>query len=454
MVKAKRFPAKWVFLLVLSIYLLTIGKGYYSTDGEVMLKLTWALVEQWKLGFPCEERLPNAPPGRDGLCYSKYGLGQSLALIPFYLFGPNLHPLFPKGNPVLMGKWFADRANSVFTALTAVLVGLWAFKLFGETDTAIALSLIYSLATMAWPYAKFNFNQPLTTLCLTAGFYALWCYKGELSAALLSGLAFGWGFLTRISDIIALPWALLLWAYHKGRHLNVSHFWAWSTIILITVALTVGYNFYAFGKLMGGYSGEKWSTPLFVGLYGLLMSSGKSLFLFVPLTFLLPQALAGFFKSGKRLEAIICGGLLVTYLVFYASFWTWHGGWSWGPRFLVPTMPFLVLPLGALWTDKHGKYAVLSIAAFSLVIQFLGVAVNFAEYMLEVNDETKILFIPQYSPILGHFYGLLHLKWPIDLAPADLSPFGLGKGYSISLLAIYLLSLVWGLEGILRSLRQ
>jgi len=49
---------------------------------------------------------------------------------------------------------------------------------------------------------------------------------------------------------------------------------------------------------------------------------------------------------------------------------------------------------------------------------------------------------------------LLHLKWPIDLAPADLSPFGLGKGYSISLLAIYLLSLVWGLEGILRSLRQ
>ena len=448
MVKVKGFPAKWIFLFVLSVYLLTIGKGYYSTDGEVMLKLAWALAEHGKIGFPCEERLPNAPPGRNGLCYSKYGLGQSLSLLPFYLIGRNLCFLFSKGNPVIMGKWFADRANSLFTALTAVLVGLWAFKLFSNLEVAVALSLIYSLATMAWPYAKFNFNQPLITLCLTGGFYALWNYKRKLSMALLSGVAFGWGFLTRISDIIVLPWALLLWAYLRGQNL---HFWAWSTIILIAVALTVGYNLYAFGNPMGGYLGEKWSTPLFVGLYGLLMSSGKSLFLFVPIAFLFPQALTRFFKSGKRLEAVICGGLLATYLVFYASFWTWHGGWSWGPRFLVPTMPFLVLPLGALWADR--KFVILLVAAISLIIQFLGVTINFADYMLEVNDETKILFIPQYSPILGHFYGLLHLKWPIDLAPVDLSPFGLGKGYSISLLMIYLLLLVWSSERILKALK-
>ena len=28
--------------------------------------------------------------------------------------------------------------------------------------------------------------------------------------------------------------------------------------------------------------------------------------------------------------------------------WIWWGGWGWGPRFLVPLLPFLILPLGVL----------------------------------------------------------------------------------------------------------
>ncbi len=451
----RSFPGKWIFLTLLSIYLLTMGNGYYSTDGEVMFRLTLTLVEKGNLGFQCEARLPNAPPGKGGLCYSKYGLGQSLALVPFYVLGKGLHLILHDGDPILMGKWFADKANAVFTASTGLLVGLWALNLFGKVDTAVALALVYGLATMAWPYAKFNFNQPLAALCITGGFYFLWRYiqRPSLTLVLWSGLAFGWALLTRLSDLITIPWAtLFFWKKLKSRELYLPHFLTWILPILLALSLSLGYNLYAFGKVTGGYEGEKWSTPLFVGLYGLLMSSGKGLFLFVPLVFLLPWALAKFLKMGRSLETALCAGLLVSYVLFHAPFWTWHGGWSWGPRFLVPTMPFLVLPLGTLWNDRSIRHVVVLASSLSAVVQFLGVGVNFAEYMLMVNDETKILFIPEYSPILGHFSILFNGKGPIDLAPVNLAAFGLSEGFSKGLLAVYLFILSLSLKKLGQSL--
>lgn len=439
----------WLFTFLISVYLLSMGKGYYSTDGEVMLKFTWSLVEHKSIGFPCEERLPNAPPGRGGFCYSKYGIGHSLALMPFYLLGRNLRVVFTHGNPTLMGKWFADRANAVFTALSAVIIERWAFELFGNLWQAMAICLIYALSTPAWPYAKFNFNQPLTTLCLVAGYYTLWRYKDSLALRLilLSGISFAWLVLTRISDSIALLWVLPIFGkLIRKKSLKISHIVPWVFAILIAFAFTLGYNFYAFGKLLGGYAEEKWSTPIFEGLYGLLMSSGKGLFLFVPVSMLLPWALAKFYHRGMRVETVIFSGILVTSLAFYAPFWTWHGGWSWGPRFLVPVLPFIVLPLGTLLEDRMGRYIVFTLALTGFFVQILGVGVNFAEYMLLVNDETKVLFIPSYSPIVGHLSALLHQKDLVDLAPVSLEPFGVGKTWGKILLISYISFLLWSLK--------
>ncbi len=220
------------------------------------------------------------------------------------------------------------------------------------------------------------------------------------------------------------------------------HFLARITPILAFLLLAISYNLYAFGRITGGYASEKWDTPFFVGLYGLLMSSGKGLLLFAPIAYLFPWALARFFNLGKRLEAVICSGLLISFIAFHAPFWTWHGGWSWGPRFLVPIMPFLTLPFGGI---------IVILASFaSFVVQFLGVGVNFAEYMLLVNDETKILFIPEYSPISGHFSILFYDKGPIDLAPVNLRAFGVSEGFDKGLLTVYLAILtlsLWRLRG-------
>jgi len=35
-------------------------------------------------------------------------------------------------------------------------------------------------------------------------------------------------------------------------------------------------------------------------------------------------------------------------LIFFAAYTYWHGGWSYGPRLLIPILPFLILPLKPL----------------------------------------------------------------------------------------------------------
>ena len=190
------------------------------------------------------------------------------------------------------------------------------------------------------------------------------------------------------------------------------------------LAVSLAYNLHAFGNLLaGGYGEETWSTPLYVGLYGLLFSSGKSLFLYVPLTIVFPLALVGFYGTGRQGETFLFAALFVVYLLLHAGWWSWYGGWSWGPRFLVPALPFLILPLGALWSGGIVRQIGLTaLAIVSVLVQFLGVAVDFNQHMLMVNDLDKLLFIPQFSPLVGHLQ--LLLDGELDLSAGDLLALG------------------------------
>lgn len=80
---------------------------------------------------------------------------------------------------------------------------------------------------------------------------------------------------------------------------------------------------------------------------------------------------------------------------------------------------------------------------------------NFSDFMLQVNDETKILFIPEYSPLKGHFLMLTHQLELIDIAPVDLEAFGINnKWCEIGLSALYFLLLGWSSLKIFSFLRK
>lgn len=84
----------------------------------------------------------------------------------------------------------------------------------------------------------------------------------------------------------------------------------------------------------------------------------------------------------------------ITNLVVYSSWWAWGGGWAWGPRFLIPFVPILILPVAL--TGVH------------TLLQFLGLidrpAFNTTpEYGAVGDDMILANFVPDFSPIVMQF---------------------------------------------------
>src|SRR6187397_2029715 len=83
--------ASWLFIITFLIYLgSSVGVLEFADDWS-MLQVTHSLVTRGAVDIPAST--PGSVRGPDGLYYSKYGLGQSILAIPFYLIGATLAPL-------------------------------------------------------------------------------------------------------------------------------------------------------------------------------------------------------------------------------------------------------------------------------------------------------------------------------------------------------------------------
>jgi hypothetical protein len=52
------------------------------------------------------------------------------------------------------------------------------------------------------------------------------------------------------------------------------------------------------------------------------------------------------YRRGTRAEALVIGGVALSFLLYNAGYWLPFGGGSPGPRFLIPMLPFIAVPLG------------------------------------------------------------------------------------------------------------
>lgn len=411
-----------IALFLLGLYLLVSGLGFYSTDGETMARATWAIVDKGRLSVPCDPALPSAVEGREGRCYSRYGLGQPLAAVPLYLVGKGVSLLLPHLHPGEVLLFTLARLNQFVTALACgVVCGLGAI-LYRSTRMGAGLALVFGLSTLALPYSRFYFNEPLTLLGLTVALLGLLNYRHNRHAGWLwaGGAGFGLAVLTRTASALLLPpFLVYLWFADEGdfRIARLKRAACFLLPIALMGAIQLAYQWWAFGApWTGGYRGEGWQTALWLGLYGLLFSPGKSLFLFTPLVLLSAWGLARWTHERRRRDAALFAACFFLWLLFHAGWWTWHGGWSWGPRFMVPVLPFLILPVGSLWRLGRGlRAAIVLLAAVGFVVQLGGLLVNFGDYMLWINDEDKVLFNPAFTPLIGHWRLLLNGVRP-DLA--------------------------------------
>ncbi len=424
-----RCVALSLFGFALCAYLLTAAGHIVSDDGTQMFNTTRSIVREGSFSIPWGD----AMEGRGGKLYARYGIGLSLVAIPFYMVGWGLSaagPALARENAEFVQRFAVSMVNPVVGALLVVLVfGLGRAVGFSRR-TSVALALACGFCTFSWVGAKYFVSEPLQGVFMVAALLALLGPRGMEGRSLaLSGAFLGLGFLTKPATAVVYPAyaAIVLWGPGRPRAPSqaIGRLVAFSVPFGALCLVSAAYNFYRFNNPFEfgfGYQNPKnraFSTPLATGLYGLLFSSGKGVFLYAPpaLTFII--SIRSFFR--KRAEAAVACVLVPAALVlFYAKWVAWHGEGFWGPRYLLPAVPFLILPVGVL-LERGVSRSRLKLGVFiaacvlGLLVQVGGVTVSYASYFREVGAYPYRLpfydprfmkdvhFRPSMSPVIGHW---------------------------------------------------
>ena len=297
--------------------------------------------------------------------------------------------------PWPVAHWAADYwvtlfTSGLFTALTGALVVYWSRCLGCTAGRAALLGLAYGLATPAFVYATLAYGHQATAFALFTSFFLLWkkCSRRRPVLVFLAGFlaAYGGGgraeCRTGLGDSRPLSSGSVPSPRAPVRRPRCSSESARRSRRL----LLLGYNQLAFGSPweMGYFHhatprvcrGAQRRNPLGLAFpesfwegspacFGedieVLLSTRRSCCSPCPGGSRSSLAAALAWRSSR--SSSWAAVLLVN--VCYPE---WTGGWSTGPRLLVPLLPFAVLPIAGLLAGDSPFSKVATWAAFALAI--------------------------------------------------------------------------------------
>ena len=416
-------------------------------------------------------------PGKDGGFFSPYGL-LSLFLVPFYWVGDWISTLRSIDEfPFLICQFSAIFWGTVM----AQLVFLICRTLGGSLALSMILALGCTCATPLWHQGVFiNRDLPVGTLGLGA-FYVLLNSRARMgwASALLSGILAGIGLLIKSIGVIYLA-PLTLYLYFctqkkTGKFLAI--FW---TPVLLGVFVHLLYNkirFDSFFKLEEFARNSSLPTestsvisnttglfdqPLISGIGGLLFSSGKGLLVFCPILLLLLFCSLRFYRSHRR-EWATLNLVFVSTLILYGKWHFWHAPGLYGPWFLTPMIPCLVVQFISVERAGSGIKTLASLLLLlSLSIQTFSVLAPYRDFYrhadlifeqqgeqhsakLQVLD-SRYLTNPRYSPWLGLGFLLRNQLFANRFFPGFGEDLELSHNlYPLALISLLTLSVVLGI---------
>lgn len=385
-----------LFLFFFSVYSFTVyGRLRYGDETERYLQAE-SLVERQTFAIrrvPAHEAL-----GADGKTYySQFELGYGLLLVPFFTAGKLLSQIATFQDPEAIPIVIMSFANPILTALTCVLLFRFNSRLGVGVGTAVGVTMIYGLATLAWPYTRGLYREAMQAFTLLFAVYAIETFRQEQGKRwiLFSGLGYGYLVFTKVSNLVMLPvflgYLLLIIleqrkqttatrtgdAIYRSR-LAVSLFLLPLCVLLVIQGIV---NLLKFGNFfdIGPYNYRD-PFPFFSlstlasGIWGLLFSVEKGLVLYAPPIVLFILSWTAWFRK-NRLTAMFVLVLVLTNIVYNGAYRFWEGGTYWGTRYLVLIVPLMLLPFGMLMDEMRG-WKRLVLIAFAGVFSLLGLGVQ------------------------------------------------------------------------------
>lgn len=329
---------------------------------------------------------------------------------------------------------------AVLGALTIIVFRKLLLHLDFSARRASIWAFFLIISTTAWTYYRIlfteNIQMSLITVCLLLSYrigkkqnkkwerFALYII---LIALINTKISAGWMF--------GVSWILSCRLKDTKSIVKEGVSFCLTAIVGLSLFLYSNYlkcgqwSYVGYGGTYGGIERFGFSTPWWIGVFGLLLSPGKGLFWFTPLSILFFWGIQYLWKKDTVLTIAIIGGILF-HLSFHAMWWAWAGAWSWGPRYLVPILPLIMLPvffklenmLNTGWRKFPAWFAAVLIS-LSIFVQILSVIIPNWYYMAIARNVTQKIFpgnynygpvcrdddllthwIPEFSSIRGHLW--------------------------------------------------
>jgi hypothetical protein len=368
--------------------------------------------------------------------YTVRSLLLSAAAVPFYYAA-----IVFSASPVVTVGLFV---NSLFISLTAVIIFCICIEVQRSSKISFALSLIYCVCSFVWPYNATFWVQPLQGLLLVSSVYFILLTSHRNHSFLcnyvlerkrrsflfagLAGLSLGLSVFAHPTSLILIPAFLVYSFFSVMRHQKADFILL--LIILSTVLFFAGLTnyvrYHSFTEFGYGYFSTLAAHNGWKGLIGLLVSPGAGLIFYFPLTILLPLGAKYMYKDNKPL-LYLCLYILVATWIYIGTLSfgfepaSWSGGVAWGPRYLLPVLPFMLIILGNIFQNMKKriflKSIVFGLCLVGFYVNLSGVLIWFQYGLMygwaferlaaSPNYMDTMTWSPFYSPVVLHAKALM-----------------------------------------------
>ena len=291
---------------------------------------------------------PNKPPGA------------ALLAVPVYFLAHHIETMFGL-NPdhwwvLTLNSWLVSAFTvGLISALGVVVFIRLAGTMFPGRQVAVLLAAtVFALGTTFFPFSTLFFDHNLTAVLLLAAFSAA---RGDRPG--LCGL---WSGVAAVTNYLAaIPGAMFaLYLLLKEERPNWRAAVFYGLGVLPSLAALLTYNTVALGSpftLNTSFQNPAFKeiAPAFLGMFTapswfaatvITVTPWRGLFWLSPVLLLSLGVMFMWWRTKVlRAERWIIGGIVLFFFGVNSCFNGFHGGFAAGPRYLIPAIPFLCIPL-------------------------------------------------------------------------------------------------------------
>jgi hypothetical protein len=328
--------------------------------------------------------------------------------------------------------------NILITALTAGTLYAYGLALGYRAHVAAPVALMFGLGTIAWPYSRTFFREPLFTwLGLLSAYLIVRVRQGftagrrPVLTLIVLALVLAGALLSKEVTLLLLPAFLIealpsRWRGIRLRRRDLVILLVFGALmgVLAVIALNADALFgisnrYAFSQRLEAVRNNL--SDVMVGIKGYLYSPSRSMWIFSPVLLLGFAGWPRLIRQRRWRELLVPLVVVAVFVVGYAVVRgpkRWAGGLGWGSRYLVPVTPFValwLLPVVNVVLEKHAAWwkrlGVGAVFVMSAGIQIAAALVNIQAYYDKLAAEG-----------ISSHNGLWTLRWsqiPVTLGLLD-----------------------------------